>query len=299
MGKTIISWATYTVNVVSGCSKPPAVTETGLRLIAEAGLPDVEAKWLQSGTSPECQRCYAETLSLRRGWSPGGAWTEEHEDLNVRLRPERFKEFAKVPVKSIRLPPSRRERFFVCSMGDLFHRLVPDPFLHHLFAVANAVPHIYQFLTKRPERAMTWPGPWAEHMWLGTSVGHPATKWRIEALRRSQAKVRFVSMEPMVASMLPINLAGIDQVIVGGESGSGYRKLAMPWVREIRDECARTGTAFFMKQDAHYATEKRCYLVEEDGTCKQYRQFPGELTPPTIVQPDSEKYHSETFRIIQ
>jgi protein gp37 len=105
-------------------------------------------------------------------------------------------------------------------------------------------------LTKRPERAAEWPGPWPDHIWLGTTCGHPVTKWRIEYLRRSQAKVRFLSAEPQLASLLPINLDGIHQVIVGGESGVGFRKLEMAWARELRDECERAGVAYFFKQDS-------------------------------------------------
>src|SRR5208283_3021162 len=106
-----------------------------------------------------------------------------------------------------------------CSMGDIFHRLVPDDFLHAMFAEAVKHQHIYQLLTKRIERASRWVGPWPDHVWLGTTCGHPDTKFRIDYLRRSKAQVRFVSMEPLLGSMLPLDLRGIDQVIVGGESG--------------------------------------------------------------------------------
>lgn len=315
MGKTIISWATQTVNVVTGCSKPAAVTSAGLDILGELAdwAPDfvdlkrtvqaigrqefaqrsavekaimlgIDKKWLRSGTSPECIRCYAEFLSLRRGWSDA-AWTESHEDRNVHLKPERFKEFKRIPVKDPRLPPSQRERFFVCSMGDIFHRLVPDAFLHQLFDIMRALPHIYMLLTKRPDRAASWPGPWPDNVWLGTTCGHPITKWRIEYLRRSKAKTRFVSAEPLLDSLLPLNLDGIHQVIVGGESGSGFRPMKMDWAREVRDACGQQRTAFFFKQDAAYQTEKRPWLVEEDGLCREYKQYPGELSEPFEMHP--------------
>ena len=287
MGKTIIGWATRTANVVTGCSKPAAVPRAGLQLLAEedentGAITRVASKWTRSGTSPECVRCYAEGLSLRRGWS-AKPWTEANASQNVILHPDRLKEFRRAKVKPESLPPSKRERFFVCSMGDIFHREVPDAFLHETWDWMLRFPHIYMLLTKRPDRAAKWPGPWPANIWLGTTCGHPMTKWRLGYLRRSRAQTRFLSMEPLLASMLPINLTGIHQVIVGGESGSGWRPMKMEWAREVRDTAGDQGVAFFYKQDAAYRTETRPYLVEEDGRCVQYRQFPGEFTPPRQV----------------
>jgi protein gp37 len=76
--------------------------------------------------------------------------------------------------------------------------------------------------------------------------------------------------------MLPLDLTGIHQVIVGGESGKDFREMKMPWVREVRDACQAQGVAFFFKQQAAFRPETRCYLVEEDGRQNEYRQFPGE-----------------------
>ncbi|OFX13212.1 MAG: hypothetical protein A2Z18_11130 [Armatimonadetes bacterium RBG_16_58_9] len=292
MGKTIISWATYTANVVHGCSKPAAVP---LDVLPLADGP-IDAKWTHTGTSPECIRCYAENLSNRRGWTPA-PWTEENAVANIRIRPERLEDFRKVPVKPTTLPPSQRERFFICSMGDIFHRLVPDSYLRQLWDMMLASPHIYMLLTKRTDRAMTWPGPWPDNIWLGTTCGHPVTTWRIECLRQSKAKTRFVSGEPLLGSLAPLDLSGINQFIVGGESGTGWRRMNHTWAREIRDACVRQTVAFFFKQDSSFRTESRCYLVEEDGSCWQWRQFPGEMTPPLQVQPDSERKHRELFQI--
>jgi protein gp37 len=289
---TLISWATKTLNVVHGCSKPAAIPRDGLPYVDY----DFDQRWTRSGSSPECVRCYAEELSNKRGWTPK-PWQEQHEQDNVQLHPERFREIPRLKVKNPRLAPSERERIFICSMGDWAHRLVPDSFLDRLWLTAEHQ-HIYMLLTKRAARAATWKGPWPDHIWLGATCGHPMTKWRINALRASKAKVRFISAEPLLASLLPLDLTGIHMVIVGGESGGGYRPMQMQWARELRDECQRQGVAFFMKQDAAYMTERRCYLVEQDGRCRQYRQFPGELTPPIEVQPDSEKWHKDHFRIL-
>ena len=280
MTKTIISWATYTHNVVSGCSKPIVTDSEGKRHI-----------------SPECERCYAEALSLKRGWSQK-PWTGPNAAENVHLKPHKIAELKKIPMKPVTNPPSERQRVFICSMGDIFHDLVPDSFLHQLFDTMAAVPHIYQILTKRIERAAKWPGPWPDHVWLGTTCGHPMTKYRIDHLRNSNAKVRFISIEPLLSSLRPINLAGIHQVLIGGESGSGYRKMDMEWARELRDQCVAEGVAYLHKQDSAFRTETRCYIVEKDGSCWVWRQFPGELSPPVRVEPDNEKYHRATFPIL-
>jgi protein gp37 len=145
-------------------------------------------------------------------------------------------------------------------------------------------------LTKRPERAAKWKGPWPDHIWLGATCGHPVSRWRLNALRDSGAAVRFVSAEPLLASLALVDLAGIQMVIVGGESGTGYRKMDMRWARELRDKCMAGGVAYFYKQGNHYYSERHPYLVEEDGRCIQYRQFPGELTPPVEVESDAEKF---------
>jgi protein gp37 len=282
MGRTIISWATYTNNVVHGCSKPI----------------EVDAITQKRFVSPECVHCYAENLSLKRGWTQK-PWTEPNEESNVSLHPERFKNF-RVAVKPKHLPPSMRERFFVCSMGDIFHRCVPDSFLQDLFTWLVKYPHIYQLVTKRPERAADWPGPWPPHIWLGTTCGTVRTKHRIDHLRRSGAQVRFISAEPLLDDLAAeLDLSGIHQVIVGGESGSGYRPMSMQWARNIKNLCVEKQVAFFYKQDAAFRTEERCYLVEDDRTCWQWRQFPGELTPPVQVEPDSAKKHAELFPVLR
>jgi protein gp37 len=95
-------------------------------------------------------------------------------------------------------------------MGGICHRSVPDRFLAEIWETLLAYPHVSE-----------WPGPWPEHIWLGTTSGDPRTKYRPDHLRRSRAQVRFVSAEPLLGSMLPVDLSGIHHVIVGGESGPG------------------------------------------------------------------------------
>lgn len=139
---------------------------------------------------------------------------------------------------------------FACSWSDFFIEEA-DPWRADAWEVIEATPrHTYQILTKRPERIATnLPETWIlPHVWLGVSVENPRFYWRIEALRRIPACVRFLSLEPLLAPMPDLPLKGISWVILGGESGPGCRPMEGTWVREIRDQCAHAGVPFFFKQ---------------------------------------------------
>lgn len=171
-------------------------------------------------------------------------------------------------------------------MGDIFHPLVPDSFLVQLFAVMNAVPrHTYKLLTKRPERMAEWPGPWPANVWAGTSVEDVSTIHRIDTLRRCRAQVRFISAEPLLEDLGVLNLDGIHQVVVGGESGRGYRPMDQAWARRIRDQCVAQGVAYFHKQDSAFRSGTRPWLVEGDGTGMRWHQEPHNLIPPEAIAP--------------
>lgn len=241
---TKIRWTNETWNPTTGCSR----------------------------VSAGCKHCYAEALSLRFGWSPK-PWTARNASVNVRLHPER-----------LRKPYSWRtpRRVFVNSMSDLFHPLIPDEYISDVFTVMCDLPrHTFQVLTKRPERAATWPGPWPDHIWIGTSVEDARAAHRIDTLRECEAAVRFISAEPLLGPLDEIDLTRIDWVIVGGESGPHFRPMQPEWARTIRDACREAGVAFFFKQDSGPRTEMRPWL---DGEI--WEQYPDRLTPPRPVQGD-------------
>jgi len=247
MGNTKISWAGKTWNWVTGCSK----------------------------VSAGCAHCYAERISLRYGWSQF-PWTAQHATDNVKLHPDR-----------LRQPYSwtKPVRCFVCSMADLFHPLVPDDFLKEGFEVMADLPqHVFMILTKRIERAARWAN-YPDNVWLGTSVEDAKVVERIDTLRQAPAKTRFVSFEPLIGPVGRLDLTGIHWAIVGGESGNGFRPMNHAWARAIRDQCVRAGTAFFFKQSASVRSESRTALIEEDGSCAVWHQFPDELTRPVPVKP--------------
>lgn len=146
----------------------------------------------------------------------------------------------------------RRPRtIFVNSMSDLFYEAVPFDFVRRVFEVMNRCPqHTFQVLTKRPNVAAELSPrlPWAANIWLGTSVENAAVLHRVRDLRRTGARIRFLSVEPLLGPIPRLPLTGIDWVIVGGESGPGARPMRPEWVRRIRDRCVAQGVAFFFKQ---------------------------------------------------
>lgn len=140
---------------------------------------------------------------------------------------------------------------FVNSMSDLFHEDLPTADILRVFEVMNQADwHIYQILTKRSERLreMSASLPWGKHIWMGVSVENADYVHRIDNLRCSGAHVKFLSIEPLLGPLPNLNLAGIDWVICGGESGPRARPMNPDWARSVRDQCQRAGVAFFFKQ---------------------------------------------------
>jgi protein gp37 len=221
--RSSIEWTEATWNPVTGCSK----------------------------VSPGCAHCYAETLSLRFGRSQL-PWTPRNARENVRLHPER-------------LDQPRRWRqprvIFVNSMSDLFHELVPDDFIRAVFEVMRDTPrHTFQVLTKRPERMANAvarlyddglaPAP-LSNVWVGTSIENRRFVTRADAVRDTPAAVRFISAEPLLGPVADgLELAGIDWLIVGGESGPRHRRMDPDWARALRDSALHAGIAFFFKQSS-------------------------------------------------
>jgi protein gp37 len=213
---TTIEWTDATWNPIRGCTK----------------------------ISPGCKHCYAETFAERFRGVPGHPY-EQGFDLK------------RVPA-ALPLPFTwpRRKMVFVNSMSDLFHEDVPEAYVDAVVAVMRAADwHTYQVLTKRSERMRDYLQAHRDevaaspHIWWGVSVedrryGLP----RVADLRAAPAGLRFLSVEPLLEDLGPIDLAGIGWVIVGGESGPGARPMHPDWVRSVRDRCAAAGVPFFFKQ---------------------------------------------------
>jgi protein gp37 len=143
------------------------------------------------------------------------------------------------------------QTIFVNSMSDLFHKDVPTDFILETFDVmVRASWHRYQILTKRSDRLLELDSnlPWARHIWMGVSVESEDYTSRIDDLRRTNAQVKFLSLEPLLGPLRDLDLEGISWAIVGGESGPGARPMPRDWVVDIRDQCLRAGVPFFFKQ---------------------------------------------------
>jgi protein gp37 len=201
--------------------------------------------------SPGCTYCYAERLTKRFG---RGDFTD------VTMHPDRLD----LPLRW-RAP----RMIFVNSMSDLFHDKITPDFIDQVFGVMErADHHIFQILTKRPDRLLSWHRdaqdgrPIPANVWLGVSVESMRYAGRVDRLRQVNVPVRFISAEPLLGPLMSLNLAGISWVISGGESGGtasralveqtsgGWRPKAeaLHWVRDLRDQCREAGVAFFHKQ---------------------------------------------------
>jgi len=194
--------------------------------------------------SPGCKHCYAETFAERFRGVAGHPYEQGFDPMLVPhklLEPFRW---------------AKPRRIFVNSMSDLFQDFVKDNFIRQVFEVMAAADwHIYQMLTKRASRLHTVTSKlptdivWRDNVWLGVSVedrkyGLP----RIDDLRKTPAKVRFLSIEPLLEDLGTLDLRDIHWVIVGGESGPGARVMDEQWVLSIRDQCRKAGVPFFFKQ---------------------------------------------------
>jgi Bacteriophage protein gp37 len=206
-----IEWTDATWNPVTGCTK----------------------------ISPGCANCYAETFAERFRGVPNHPY---EQGFDLKLWPNRLE---------LPLTWKKSKMIFVNSMSDLFHKDVPEEYIHSVFATMGSADwHTFQILTKRPERAaeLNKRLAWKPNIWMGTSVESKEYTSRIDHLRRTDAQVRFLSVEPLLGPIPNMNLEGIDWVIVGGESGHRARKLEEAWVTEIRDQCRESGVLFFFKQ---------------------------------------------------
>jgi protein gp37 len=245
-GASTIEWTDATWNPVRGCRK----------------------------ISPGCKHCYAETFAERFRGVPGHAY---ERGFDPRTAPDQLE----APLRW------RKPRLiFVNSMSDLFLEDWSDDYIAAVFGVMAACErHVFQVLTKRIERAARW-FEWMDHhaghkqftavelarrhigsavteSWgakdvrewplpnvrMGTSVeDQKYGKPRIDVLRRIPAAVRFLSIEPLLEDLGEVDLSGIDQVIVGAESGRGARPMNEDWVRRIRDQALEQSVSFFYKQ---------------------------------------------------
>lgn len=211
MAQTRIEWTELTWNPTTGCNK----------------------------VSQGCKFCYAEVMA-RRLKAMGlekyrnGFELTLHED-------------------ALKIPYTWKQPkiVFVNSMSDLFHKDIPLEFIQRVFKVMNDNPqHVFQVLTKRADVLLKYHKEleWTHNIWMGVSVEDSKSLGRINFLRRTRAKVKFLSCEPLIGPLNNLNLKKIDWVIVGGESGRRPRPMKPEWVFEIHNRCIEAKVPFFFKQ---------------------------------------------------
>jgi protein gp37 len=239
-----IEWTDATWNPVRGCTK----------------------------ISPGCKHCYAETFAERFRGVKGHPY---EQGFDLRLVPEKL-----IEPFTWRSP----KLVFVNSMSDLFQDGVPDEYVELVSRVMTTANwHTYQVLTKRSERLeemLRGPLRFAgeqEHIWWGVSVedrkyGLP----RIDHLRDAPAKVRFLSIEPLLEDLGTMDLSGISWVIVGGESGPGARPMRKEWVISIRDQCREQRVPFFFKQWGGVRKARNGRMLDD----RTYDEYPRRVVGP-------------------
>ncbi len=202
-----------------------------------------EATWNPSigcdKISRGCKNCYAEVMAKRLQAMRSSGYEDA---FKFKIMPDRLE----MPLK-IKKPT----KFFVNSMSDLFHEEMPLDFLDKVFETICQTPqHTYQILTKREDvlesyfQTRTVP----DNVWLGVTVEIADKKNRIDVLRKIDAKIRFLSVEPLLESLGKVDLTNIHWVIVGGESGNKARPMKPQWAVEIQEQCKQQDVSFFFKQ---------------------------------------------------
>ena len=199
--------------------------------------------------SEGCRFCYAERIAARFS---GKGMAYEGLAKNTKAGPRWTHEVHTVPeLLNEPLKWKKPRRIFVNSMSDLFHEKIKLSYIQDVFSVMEKANwHQFQVLTKRAEQLLKFNSElsWASNIWMGVSVEDEHVTDRIEALRQTDAHIKFLSLEPLIGALPNLELDGIDWVIVGGESGPGAREMEKKWVIDIRDQCVDAKVHFFFKQ---------------------------------------------------
>ncbi len=243
--------------------------------------------WGCERVSPACAHCYADTWARRYGhdlWTPDRSrrfFGDAHWRIPLKLN--RSAEAAGSPLK-----------VFCASMADVFeaHPELDEP-RQRLWSLIEATPWLcWQLLTKRPENVaemVPWGDPWPQNVWIGVSIENTAFTFRADLLRELPATVRFISAEPVLASLFsparrrrPLRLEGIHWVIAGGESGPRCRATNVEWLRELRGACVSNGVAFFLKQLGGHPDKRGHEKAVLDGI--RWTELPAFPSPASLTE---------------
>jgi protein gp37 len=196
-----------------------------------------------TGCTRGCDYCYARKLAQNR---LGDDFTPKvHEDRfeSGRKKLKNFKPGTKV---------------FVGSMGDVFDCAFGTEVIDRVIQMARDFPHvIFQFLTKCPIRMNDFTFP--KNAWVGVTVENPvAYGHRLAEIKRANAAIKFVSIEPIMANFIPADLAGLDWVIIGCQTGAGApsKFLMTSEIIKTVDAAKSIGIPVFVKANTGLAGPK-------------------------------------------
>lgn len=215
--------------------------------------------------SPGCTNCYAMRMARRLELM---GQTKYAGTTRISGKIAKWNGVVRVDSQALLVPLSwqRGRLIFVNSMSDLFHDEVPLSFIKDVFDIIRKTPqHTYQILTKRSGRLVEI-NPyldWPPNAWMGVSVENKDFTYRIDDLRKTDAAIKFLSLEPLLGPLNALNLGGIDWVIAGGESGPNSRPVEVNWVRSIRDQCKLNGVPFHFKQWGGKNKKKNGRLLDD------------------------------------
>lgn len=250
--KTGISWTQHSQNFWKGCAK----------------------------VSPGCRNCYMFREMTRFGLNP-----EEITRTKTWKNPKKWNKAAAEEKKP--------KLVFTCSWSDFFIEQA-DPWREEAWGIIKETPWLqWQILTKRINRVNNnLPKDWGAgypNVWIGTSIESATYNWRADVLKEVPARIRFVSAEPLLASLTvsekhsPLNLDGIHWLIAGGESGPDCRSMETDWVRQLRDLCNTCNTAFYYKQESGLLPATNPPLL--DG--RTWEEYPEIWSPESTMSFDS------------
>lgn len=253
---TKIEWTNETWNPVTGCTK----------------------------YSQGCQNCYAEKMHKRLTAMGQEKYSKPFNEVVFHKEALSNHKFSRLDTK--------RKLIFVNSMSDTFHKDITDSQIKDILDECEwNDPNVFQILTKRAERLPDFEYPF--NVWLGVTVEMAKYKSRMQYLKQTNAKIKFLSCEPLLEDLGELDLTGIDWVICGGESGKNARPMHPDWVRNIQRQCQEQNVPFFFKQWGEFApVESSIEYLELQKT--YWIDFNGQVTTVKKKIPSFLQYNRAT-----
>jgi len=272
-----IEWTNATLNCLVGCKK----------------------------ISPGCANCYACKEVIRMAGNPNVKVSAANKGLAHRQPNGLLNWTGQVNILPERLAAvfdwSGPKKVFVNSLSDMFHESVSEAFIRRALDVMREAPwHTFQILTKRAERLRDL-GPrldWPDNVWIGVSVESNDYVWRVDCLRSTAARVKFLSVEPLPGPVPDLEVSGLDWGITGGESGRESRPFDPAWAVAVRDKCAAAGVRFFHKQNGSFLVGDRRRNKKANGRLLDGREYNEMPAVVPVAVPSASERRARAYRLV-